>query len=95
MNILVFILTTSSIGILCAIPTIIVGRLLANRGMAREMPGWVIVGTTCTLFAWRLLFPEASLECFAATGAVILPFGVYRHDLWTYFRRRKLPNDDN
>jgi len=94
MSIFTFVLTTLGLGILCAIPTIVIGRLLATRGIVHEMPVWVVVGTVCTLLAWRLLFPEASLGCFVTMGTILLPIGIYRHDLWTYFRRGRSPKND-
>jgi len=94
MDILIFILTTLGLGVLCSIPAIVVGRLLAARGIVREKPLWVIAGTVCTLFVWRLWFPQAPLGCFVAIGALFLPLAAYRADLWTYFRGWKLPKNN-
>jgi hypothetical protein len=40
MNILIFILTTFGLGILCSVPGVVIGRLLAAKEIAREKPLW-------------------------------------------------------
>lgn len=94
MDILVFVLTTVGLGILCAIPGIVVGRLLAARGVVREAPIWLLVGGICILLVLRLSFPQAPLGLLVAIETVFLPLGMYRQDLWTYFRRGELPKNN-
>jgi hypothetical protein len=91
MDILVFFFVTLSLGALCSVPAIIVGQLLAARGMVHEKPCWVIlvVGISI-LFAWRLLF-GVYLWLFLIIETVFLPLGIYRHDLGTYLMERKPP----
>jgi hypothetical protein len=94
MDILLFVLTTVGLGILCAIPGIVVGRLLAARGVVREAPVWLLAGGVCILFVLRLSFPQASLGLLVAIVTVFLPLGMYRQDLWTRFREGKLPKEN-
>jgi hypothetical protein len=94
MDILIFVLTTLGLGMLCSLPALFFGRLLAARGIVREKPAWVAGGAVCTLFAWRLWFPQAPLAPFLVIGAILLPLGAYRADLWTFCRERKIPQVD-
>lgn len=93
-DILIFILTTFGLGVLCSIPTIVVGRLLAARGVVREMPVWVLTAGVGAMFLSRLLVPQAPVALVVAIVAIFLPLGMYRADLWTYFREGKLSKND-
>ena len=86
MDILVFILATFGLGMLCSIPGVVVGRLLATKGLVREKPAWVCVANVCGLFVYRLWFPQVHLAYLLLVVTVLLPLGMYRQDLWTYFR---------
>jgi len=94
MDILIFILTTFGLGVLCSIPAIVVGRLLATRGVVKEMPAWVLAAGVGAMFLSRLLSPQAPIVLVVAIVAMFLPLGMYRADLWIYFRERKLPKND-
>jgi hypothetical protein len=94
MDIFAFIFTTLGLGILCSIPGIIIGRLLAIRGIVRETPIWLLLGSVCILFVLRLSLPQAPLGLLIVIVTAFFPLGMYRHDLWTFFRRGRLPKSD-
>jgi hypothetical protein len=94
MDTFIFFLTTLTLGILGSVPGIVVGRLLVNKVVVREVPVWLLVGSVVMLFILRLSFPQAPLGLLVAIVTIFLPLGMYRQDLWTYLRRGKLPGDD-
>lgn len=93
MDIFIFVLTTLGLGILCSIPGVFVGWLLATRGMVREKPSWIIGTSVCGLFVYRLWFSQVPLGYLLAVVTILLPLGMYRQDLWTYFRKGRFSND--
>ena len=86
MDALAFALKTLGLGVLCSVPGIVAGRYLASREIVRETPIWLLVGSVCILFILRLSFPQARLEMLVGIVVVLVPLGMYRQDLWTYFR---------
>jgi len=84
---LIFASSTLLLGILCSIPGVIAGRLLASNGIARDTSFWLIAVNIAGLFLERLLFPALPIGWLIAMHTLLSPLGIYRHDLWTTFRR--------
>jgi hypothetical protein len=93
MDAAVFVVITAGLGALCSIPGIVVGKWLASRGIVRETPIWLLVTSICMLFVLRILLREQPLWFHAVLVTVLVPLGIYRQDLWTYFRAGKFPGD--
>lgn len=93
MDAVVFVVITAGLGALCSIPGIVVGKRLASRGVVRETPIWLLVTSICMLFVLRISFSEHPLWFHTVLVTVLVPLGIYRQDLWTYFREGKFSRD--
>ena len=89
MDILTFILTTLGWGITCSMPGVVMGQLLASKGIVRDRSIWVVGGSICGLLFGRLVLPSAPLSWLVVIFLILSPLGMYRDDLWTTFRRGK------
>lgn len=95
MDILFFIVSNIFFGILCTIPTIVIEHVLAKEGVVRKKdPFLLIAGITIGIIVGRLWFPEGSLGLLLLIFAFLFPIGAYRHDLWTYLKKGKFPEDE-
>ena len=88
---LTFVGITVLAGLLCAVPGFIVGKLLVKHGMVYDRSPWLVGGTVVNLLILRMAFAEIPLVWLMAGVTVLMPLGLFRHDLWTYWRNRKLP----
>lgn len=83
MDVVIFILTTLVLGVIMSIPGVMVGRLLASKGIVRARPKWIVGAGILGLFVARLMAPQAALRFLFALGIILVPLGMYRQDLWT------------
>ncbi len=86
MDAFVFVITTLVLGALCSIPGILLGRVLAAKGIATDQSVLVVISSIIGLFLSRLILPNVPVGYIAAFFIILIPIGVYRHDLWTTFR---------
>ena len=89
MKILVFVISTVGLGLLCSLPGVLAGKYLAKKGLAKDQSIWVVTGEVFAMFLARLMLPSVPLAYIVTLAFVLSPIGVYRHDLWTTFRRGK------
>ncbi|MGE3297722.1 MAG: hypothetical protein AB7I68_10270 [Porticoccaceae bacterium] len=74
METLLFVMQTLLLGIVCSLPAVAVGRLLAAKGLLMEMPKLVIGIVVIMLFALRIQFPQVSLARLVVLVAFLSPF---------------------
>ena len=88
MDVFVFILTTLILGILCAIPGIIVGRLWEARGLARSLPIPFLGTTVFLVFLFRLR--DLVLPWWFYVGAsIVLPLILFRFEFMATSQKGK------
>jgi hypothetical protein len=95
MDILLFIITNILLGVLCAIPAIVFGRVLDKKGILREEdPTWLIASTIGVIFIGRFLFPNDSVGYLVLFASLLTPLVAYRADLSLFIRKGKFPEDE-
>ena len=82
-----FILTTLVLGLVCSLPGVIVGRILAAKGVVQDYKVKPVVLTVFVVLAGRLLLPGTPMIGVFAFGVLFSTFGVYRSDWWTTHRK--------
>ena len=89
MNIPVFILSTTALGVLCSLPSLGVGYWLRKKGyISLYSPFYIALLCTCVLAWIRLAAPKASLLAIACYISILFPV-IYSRELWFSDRWRK------
>ena len=88
MDTFLFILSTITIGLLCSIPSLVLGYWLDKKGFAAFQPyltPFLFIGV---LFWMRLAAPNANLVFFICWLILFSP-AIYSQDLWFTYKRGK------
>ena len=89
MNIPVFILSTTAIGVLCSLPSLGVGYWLRKKGyISFYSPFYIALLCICVLAWIRLAAPKATLLAIACYITILFPV-IYSRELWFSDRWRK------
>jgi hypothetical protein len=91
MELFTFLVSTILAGLICSVPGYAIGKLLVRNGMVYDRSWGVVVGSVVVLLIWRLAFPATTWVWQLLGITVLMPIGIYRNDLWTYWRKAKLP----
>jgi hypothetical protein len=76
------------LGIVCAIPGLIISSYLAQKGIVRPGSKSIILGLSILgLIVMRFLFPQIPLWADLITITLAVPSGVFRNDFWFTSRR--------
>jgi chromate transport protein ChrA len=88
-----FWVSTLILGLISAVPGLIIGAILRRWRMVQSRSLWLVIGNVATLFIGRFMLPDVPAIYLVILITVLGPLGLYRNDLWTYWTKGEFPPD--
>lgn len=81
-----FLVKIGALGVLASVPTLVIGPMLARRGIVREAPRWVVVALGMALMLMVTLTAPLWPLAVDMLGAAAVTLAICNPDLWSTFR---------